>query len=48
MNVSNDLYPDAGMKVWIADMIAESNRCTDLIDLNSEAIPVWPIYTEVI
>lgn len=47
-NVANGLYPDNGMKQWIADMITESNRCTDLIELNQPAFPNWPVYVEVI
>jgi hypothetical protein len=46
-NVANGLYPEAGMKTWIADMVAESNRCTDLLELNQTAVPAWPVYEEV-
>ena len=52
-NAANGLYPDAGMKVWIANMIAESNRCTDLCEEATimEAVlaisPAWPGFVEV-
>lgn len=48
LNVANGLYADKGMKAWIADMVSESNRCTDLIDMNQEAVPMWPEYVEVV
>jgi len=57
LDVANGLYPDRGMKQWIADMIIESNRCHELIDTLVAAqaiiddvkavIPTWPIYEEV-
>jgi len=46
-NVANGLYPDSGMKNWIADMIQESNRCHDLLDTTGDATPAWPVYVEV-
>ncbi|MFH0995811.1 MAG: hypothetical protein V1844_09985 [Pseudomonadota bacterium] len=46
-NVANGLYPDSGMKNWIAEMIQESNRCHDLLDTTGDATPAWPIYVEV-
>lgn len=48
LDVANGLYADNGMKVWIAAMVAESNRCTDLVDLAQPAVPVWPEYVEVV
>lgn len=53
IDVSNGLYPDSGMKAWISDMIAESNRCHDLCDdavsISSimAIIPAWPAYVGV-
>lgn len=46
-NVANGLYPDAGMRTWIAAMIDESNRCHDLLDVTGTATPVWPNYVKV-
>ncbi len=46
-NVANGLYPDSGMKIWIAGMIQASNRCHDLLDTTGDATPAWPIYVEV-
>jgi len=48
LDVAHGLYIDNGMKAWIAAMVAESNRCTDLVDTNQPAVPVWPEYVEVV
>jgi hypothetical protein len=44
-NVANSLYPDNNMRLWISAMVAESNRCTELIDESRPAVPNWPAYT---
>lgn len=54
IDVAHGLYPDNGMKQWIADMIEESNKAHDLINTlgTIEEItavnPEWPEYMGVI
>lgn len=48
IDVAHGIYPDNGMKQWIADMVIESNRCCDLIDLGQAYTAEWPEYVEVV